>query len=92
MVLAIAAAQTGDPALVARANDMLRAFVGHNPLQRPGTTLTSSAMVMPEGGDGVSMLRSGRDRLGGGLDIDALVAHLAGAPVPDPVPRIALVE
>ena len=53
VVLAIAAAQTGDPALVARANDMLRAFVAHNPLQRPGTTLTSSAMVMPEGGDGV---------------------------------------
>ncbi|MBU6209662.1 MAG: heparinase II/III family protein, partial [Planctomycetes bacterium] len=53
VVLAIAAAQTSDPALVARANDMLRAFVGHNPLQRPGTTLTSSAMVMPEGGDGV---------------------------------------
>ncbi|MFN8896443.1 MAG: 5'-nucleotidase C-terminal domain-containing protein, partial [Pseudomonadota bacterium] len=47
---------------------------------------------LAEGGDGVSMLRSGRDRLGGELDIDALVAHLAGAPVPDPVPRIALVE
>ncbi len=53
VVLAIAAAQTGDPALVARANEMLRAFVGHNPLQRSGTTLTSSAMVMPVGGDGV---------------------------------------
>lgn len=53
VVLAIAAAQTGDPVLVAKANEMLRAFVGHNPLQRPGTTLTSAAMVMPEGGDGV---------------------------------------
>jgi hypothetical protein len=53
VVLAIAAAQTGDPALIAKANDMLRAFAAHNPLQRPGTTLTSSSMVMPEGGDGV---------------------------------------
>lgn len=47
---------------------------------------------LAEGGDGIALLRNGRDRLGGELDIDALVALLAGAPAPDPVPRIALVE
>jgi 5'-nucleotidase len=47
---------------------------------------------LSEGGDGVTMLRNGRNRLGGELDLDALVMHLASAPAPDPVPRITLVE
>lgn len=47
---------------------------------------------LAEGGDGFAMLRQGRDRLGGELDLDALAAHLATAPAPDPVPRITLVE
>lgn len=47
---------------------------------------------LSEGGDGVTMLRNGRNRLGGELDLDALVMHLAGTPAPDPVPRITLVE
>jgi hypothetical protein len=34
------------------------------------------------------VLRQGRDRVGGGPDLGALVAHLAGAPAPDRVPRI----
>jgi 5'-nucleotidase len=47
---------------------------------------------LADGGDGVVMLQQGRDRLGGELDIDALMAHLVRNPSPDPVPRITLVE
>ncbi len=47
---------------------------------------------LADGGDGVVMLQQGRDRLGGELDIDALMAHLMRNPGPDPVPRITLVE
>ena len=47
---------------------------------------------LADGGDGVVMLQQGRDRLGGDLDIDALMAHLMRNPGPDPVPRITLVE
>ena len=39
---------------------------------------------MAEGGDGFTALRMGRNRLGGELDIDALVKFLATAPAPDP--------
>lgn len=47
---------------------------------------------LAEGGDGVSMLRQGRQRLGGELDIDALAAHLQSGPAPDAQARITLVE
>jgi 5'-nucleotidase len=47
---------------------------------------------LAEGGDGVSALRSGRNRLGGELDVDALVMHLKSNPAPDPVARITFVE
>ncbi|MEI2676373.1 MAG: hypothetical protein V9G29_00040 [Burkholderiaceae bacterium] len=47
---------------------------------------------LADGGDGVVMLLQGRDRLGGELDIDALMTHLMRNPSPDPVPRITLVE
>lgn len=48
---------------------------------------------LAEGGDGVSMLRQGRQRIGGMLDLDALVAHLlATSPSPDPKPRIQWME
>jgi len=48
---------------------------------------------LAEGGDGVSMLRQGRQRIGGMLDLDALVAHLlATNPAPDTAPRIRWVE
>jgi 5'-nucleotidase len=43
---------------------------------------------LAEGGDLNSVLRQGRDRVGGGPDLEALVAHLAGTPAPDRVPRI----
>ena len=45
---------------------------------------------LAEGGDGMSLLAQGRDRLDAGLDLEALIAHLASTPVPDPTPRIAL--
>ena len=47
---------------------------------------------MADGGDGVTALTRGRNRLGGALDIDALAEYLQGGPSPDPVPRITLVE
>ncbi len=47
---------------------------------------------LAEGGDGFVMLREGRDRLGGELDLDALTAHLSSGPSPDGVPRITIVD
>jgi len=47
---------------------------------------------MAEGGDGLDGLRRGRHRLGGPQDVDALVAHLAGAPAPHSGPRIQWVD
>lgn len=47
---------------------------------------------LADGGDGFVMLREGRNRLGGELDIDALVAHLKRGPSPDPLPRITWVD
>ncbi len=43
---------------------------------------------MADGGDGLSPLRQGRERLGGELDIDALVNFLQTTPSPDNAPRI----
>ena len=45
---------------------------------------------MAEGGDGFTALRNGRKRVGGDVDIDALMAFLAANPggvAPDPDPR-----
>lgn len=47
---------------------------------------------LADGGDGFVMLREGRNRLGGELDIDALITHLKSSPSPDPVPRITWVD
>lgn len=47
---------------------------------------------MADGGDGLSLLRQGRDRLGGELDIDALVAFLQTTPSPSPDDRIVVVN
>jgi 5'-nucleotidase len=48
---------------------------------------------LAEGGDGVRMLASGRNRLGGVQDVDALIAYLqARNPGPERTPRITLVE
>jgi hypothetical protein len=52
-LLAVSAARSNDPALIARANEMLVAFLGHTPLQRPGRTLANPGVEMPAGGDGV---------------------------------------
>ncbi len=45
---------------------------------------------MADGGDGVTLLRQGRDRQPGPLDIDALEAYVKATPNlgPDPVPRV----
>jgi 5'-nucleotidase len=48
---------------------------------------------MADGGDGVGTLVKGRQRVGGILDLDALVTHLlATNPSPDPVPRVRWVD
>jgi 5'-nucleotidase len=46
---------------------------------------------MAEGGDGFVLLKSGRNRLGGAQDVDALAEWLKSAPTPT-TPRIALGE
>jgi 5'-nucleotidase len=43
---------------------------------------------MADGGDGFRVLRNGRNRLGGELDMDALVAFLQTSPVPSAQARI----
>jgi 5'-nucleotidase len=43
---------------------------------------------LAEGGEGFDRLRQGRDRLGGDLDLDALIAHLQTERSPDPVARV----
>jgi len=45
---------------------------------------------MAEGGDGFNTLRNGRNRLGGTLDLDALMDYLKTGPAPDPDPRYTL--
>jgi 5'-nucleotidase len=48
---------------------------------------------LAEGGDGVRMLASGRDRLGGMQDVDALIAYLQRtAAAPERTPRVTFVE
>lgn len=47
---------------------------------------------MADGGDGLSLLRQGRDRLGGELDIDALVTFLKTTPSPSADDRIVIVN
>lgn len=62
------------------------------PLTPNGEYRLTVNSFLADGGDGVVMLQQGRDRLGGELDIDALIAHLKRNPSPDPVPRITLAE
>jgi 5'-nucleotidase len=66
--------------------------IGGQPLDPSRDVRFTVNSFLAEGGDGFAMLRSGRDRLGGELDLDALVARLAGTPSPDPRPRIAVAD
>lgn len=45
---------------------------------------------LADGGDGFTLLRKGRDRLGGAQDLDALLDWLKTSPSPDPTPRISV--
>jgi 5'-nucleotidase len=47
---------------------------------------------MADGGDGLSLLRQGRERLGGELDIDALVSFLKTTPSPSADERVVIVS
>ena len=67
--------------------------VGGVPVEPARDVRLTVNSFLAEGGDGVSMLTRGRQRLGGALDLDALVAHLSSAgPTPDPVPRVRWVD
>jgi 5'-nucleotidase len=67
--------------------------VGGVPVELARDVRLTVNSFLAEGGDGVSMLTRGRQRLGGALDLDALVAHLSSAsPSPDPVPRVRWVD
>jgi 5'-nucleotidase len=67
--------------------------VGGVPVEPARDVRLTVNSFLAEGGDGVSMLTRGRQRLGGALDLDALVAHLSSAsPSPDPVPRVRWVD
>ena len=73
-----------------RVRDLLVSGVPVDPAREYRITVNS---FMADGGDGVSMLTKGRQRVGGILDVDALVNHLlATNPSPDPVPRVRWVE
>jgi 5'-nucleotidase len=43
---------------------------------------------MADGGDGLRILKTGRDRLGGAQDVDALIAYLQTATPTAGAPRI----
>ncbi len=66
--------------------------LGGQPLDPAREVRLTVNSFMADGGDGVLMLRQGRQRLGGELDIDALAAHLQASPAPDPQPRITRVD
>lgn len=51
--LAVMAVYAANDQYVARCNEILAAMTQHRPLQRPGWTLTTPSIAMPEGGDGV---------------------------------------
>jgi len=59
------------------------------PLDLDANYRISVNSFMAEGGDGFVLLRNGRDRKGGGQDLDALIAYLEAATrIPNPEPRI----
>jgi 5'-nucleotidase len=66
--------------------------VGGQPIDAAREYRLTVNSFMSDGGDGITALIKGRNKLGGELDLDALIAHLQTGPSPDPTPRITLVE
>jgi 5'-nucleotidase len=62
------------------------------PLQPEATYRLVVNSFLAEGGDGFPMLTTGRDRLGGGQDLDALIEFLKTNPQPRREPSIELVD
>ena len=64
----------------------MRVFQGETRLTLAGSTAYPSGVVvnsyLAEGGDNFTVLREGTDRLGGPLDLDALVDYLQRLPQP----------
>jgi 5'-nucleotidase len=65
--------------------------IGGQPLDLQRDVRFTVNSFLAEGGDGFVMLRKGRNRLGGELDLDALTSHLSSSPAPDTVSRITLI-
>ena len=66
--------------------------VAGQPLQDAAAYRVTVNSFMAEGGDGYTVLKQGRDRLGGAQDVDALIEHLRRAPAEPAPPRIQMVE
>lgn len=62
------------------------------PVQPEATYRLVVNSFLAEGGDGFPMLTTGRDRLGGGQDLDALIEFLKTNPQPQREPSIELVD
>jgi 5'-nucleotidase len=79
-----------DAAAGNRVSEMRLDGVALDPRQTYRVTVNS---FLAEGGDGFAVLRAGDQRLGGMLDVDALTAYLATAPIfsPSSSPRIAVI-
>jgi 5'-nucleotidase len=60
------------------------------PIDPQATYRVTVNSFMAEGGDGYTVLQRGRSRLGGGQDLDAMMAFLRKGPADGGTPRIAL--
>ena len=66
--------------------------VDGKPLDPGATYRVTVNSFMAEGGDGFTVLKQGRNRLGGAQDIDAMLAHLErGTAIPSPA-RVTVVD
>ena len=63
-------------------------LIDGQPLRPDVTYRVTVNSYLAEGGDGFELLKTGRDRLGGMVDLDALVEHLKTAPSPATQRRI----
>jgi 5'-nucleotidase len=66
--------------------------VGGQPLRPDATYRVTVNSYLAEGGDGFQLLKTGRERLGGMVDLDALLAHLQTTPSPSAQRRIEWVN
>ena len=73
----------------ARAQDIR---IAGRPLEESQSYRVTVNSFMAEGGDGFTVLKRGRERLGGAQDVDALIEHLRRSPAEPAAPRIRLAD